>query len=472
MKKIASFLLMICTVFLLQSCDEEIIPIVTPLPNNNIESFERLFDDTKVKTIHIKISLDKWEELDQAMINYYNQFGHYRTDYMVEADLEYTDDKGKVEVDRIGFRTRGNLSRGRIQNDQGIPQVQNFKVSFHEDYNPEYTKRTVFELEEIDLKSNRNSDSTYLTEKYSLDLFSSFGVYAAQTTLAKFKVSIGSNTYDYGVYTVFEPIDDNFIKRRLPKEETSGNLYKVLWQDFGPANLGYPVTHMAIGIKNEAINYRPSYDLKTNKKTEDHTNLYQFIKNINQLEGDAFYMYIEEHFEVDMFLRYLAVGVVLGNPDDYRAMGNNYYLYQNSLTNKWVIIPYDYDHGMGQGWEPFPNWSIGMNIYTWMNLNAQMLNQPNYPHVLVDKLLNKETYQLTYESYLKDLVGNENSLFSTKSFLSIYDDQRLLYDDLIDGSMQDFHFGLRKVENYINQKRLDIFSQLNYYESFPQQRGY
>ena len=473
MKKVVMIGFVFILSFVLASCNLDLGPSSTK--GENFESFERLFDDSKAKTIHVKITEEKWQELDNAMVDYFVRHGHYRTDYMVEADFEFSDDLGTVSIDQIGIRTRGNMSRDRIIDEEGNPQLQSFKLSFHENYDPKNEKRTVFELEEIDLKSNRNWDPTYLTEKFSLDLFSSFGLYAAETTLVKFKISIGEETYDYGIFTAFEPIDDNFIKRRLTKEESQGNLYKSLWQKFGPANLGYPVQNRAIGIKREDINYRPSYDLKTNKVEEDHRNLNTFIKEINQKSGTEFYTYIEENFEVDLFLRYLAVGVLLGNPDDYRAMGNNYYLYQNSSSSKWVLIPYDYDHGMGQGWDGAPvfsNWSIGMNIYRWGNLNAHNLGQPGYPHVLVDKLLSHEPYQLIYEDYLEELVTSEDSLFSTSSFLAIYNQQKDLYDSQIDGSMMGMHFGLRDVENYINQKRLDVLSQLNYYDTHPLERGF
>ena len=473
MRKIANYGLLLMLSLILVACDLNLNP--TGTKGENFETFERLFDDTKAKTINVKITEEKWQELDNAMVDYFVRHGHYRTDYMVEADFEFTDDQGTVSIDQIGFRTRGNMSRDRIIDDEGNPRLQSFKISFHEDYNPKNAKRTVFELEEIDLKSNRNWDPTYLTEKFSLDLFSSFGLYAAKTTLVKLIITIGEETYHYGVYTAFEPIDDNFIKRRLTKEESQGNLYKTLWQNFGPANLGYPVANRAIGIKNEEIDYRPSYDLKTNKVEEDHRNLNAFIKDINEKNGSEFYSYIEQNFEVDMFLRYLAVGVMLGNPDDYRAMGNNYYLYQNSATGKWVVIPYDYDHGMGQGWDGAPvftNWSVGMNIYTWGNLNASILSQPNYPHVLVDKLLSNETYQLTYESYLEELITGDDSLFSKSAFLNLYNQQKDLYDSMIDGSIMGMHFGLREVEKYIEQKRFDVSSQLNYYDLNPSERGF
>jgi hypothetical protein len=473
MKKCATMLMMFVFTVLLVSCDISLGPIAS-VKGQNYESFERLFDDTKVKTLRVIITKEKWDELDNAMIDYFVRHGHYRTDYMVEANLEFTDQEGIVDIERIGFRTRGNMSRDRIQNDEGEPQFQNFKISFHEDYTPEISKRTVFELEEIDLKGNRNYDETYLTEKFSLDLMKSFGVFAAQTTLVKFLITIGDQTYDYGVYTAFEPIDDNFIKRRLTKEASDGHLYKSLWQNFGPANLGYIQNNRAIGIKNEAINYRPTYDLKTRKWEENHTNLREFIDKINGYNNHDFIQYIEENFEVDMFLRYLAVGALLGNPDDYRAMGNNYYLYQNASTQKWMIIPYDYDHGMGQGWNGgglFEDWSVGLDIYDWANVNAHLLGQPNYPHVLVDRILSYETYQLTYESYLAELINPENNYFTQASFMSLYEEQKALYDNLLVNSMiNNLAFGLRNVMTYIDDKTKAIEQQLTFYQTNPDQR--
>ena len=471
MKKLIAVMMIISLLLGLMGCDLTLNPATK---GENIEPFERLFDDTKVKTLRVIITDEKWQELDTAMIDYFVRWGHYRTDYMVEADLEFEDDLGKVLIERIGFRTRGNTSRDRIQNDQGEPQLQHFKLSFHEDYTEKIAKRTAFELEEIDLKFNHNYDETYLTEKFSLDLMNSFGIHAAHTTLVKLFITIGDETFDYGIYTAFEPIDDNFIKRRFSKAESDGNLYKSLWQNFDPANLGPITSQRAIGIKNESTNYRPSYDLKTNKVEEDHRNLEMLIENLNSLSGEALTNYMKENFEIDLFLRYLAVSALLGNPDDYRAMANNYFLYQNSESQKWMVIPYDYDHGMGQGWngdDLFSNWSIGFDIYDWANVNAKLTGNPNYPHILVDHLLSVPEFQVTYEAYLAELIDPANAYFTVDAFMAIYNAQKNLYDGTQLESLLTLPFGLREVVKYIQDKTSDINSQLLYYQSNPTERG-
>jgi spore coat protein H len=133
-------------------------------------------------------------------------------------------------------------------------------------------------MEEIDLKYNRNEDETFITEKYAHDMFREFGVLAQHTTLLKLYVSVGGETHFYGIYTAFEPIDKHFINRRFSGDHAKGNLYKNLWQQFGPATLKNDYHHDAIGIRNVQNNYRPSYDLKTNKSEGNHQALIDFIQ--------------------------------------------------------------------------------------------------------------------------------------------------------------------------------------------------
>jgi hypothetical protein len=410
------------------------------------------------------------------MLDYYQQFGDFRTDYYAMADFLYEDEEGQVLVENVGFRTRGNMSRVRIQNDDGSLNMSNFKVSFHETFDmEEYSAnklRRVFNLEELDMKWNRNYDETYLTEKFSLDLMQDFGVHAATTTLANVYIEIGSTRYYYGVYTLYEPIDEEFLEKRFPGEESGGNLYKSLWQQFGPASLRNDYPSRAIGIKDESINYRPTYDLKTNKSIADHSGLKSFISNVSGLTGTDFDEYITANFDVDRFLKYLAVGVLLGNPDDYRAMGNNYYLYNNPVSGKWTIMPYDYDHGMGQGWDGSPvfyNWTVDHDIYTWGNLNAALQGK-SYANPLSDKILKIDRYQLQYEAYLKELINPSNNYFTYDAFKILYEQQKNLYDEDLNSALMNMNFGERNIQWYITEKSAKVNQQIAYYEANPNAR--
>jgi len=487
MKKISLIVILLSVFFILSGCeyldppvDDPIIPDDPTIKDVNIEAFERLFNDEIEKSITISITEDEWVGLNDAMISYAQKFGgDLRTDYYARANFIYEDENGTVEIGNVGLRTRGNLSRVLIQNQDGGLNMSNFKIKFDEDFDlsslAANKKRTAFELEEIDMKFNRNQDPTYLTEKFSLDLFNDFGVYAAHTTLANLYIKIGDDLHYYGIYTLFEPIDKQFLQRRMTDEEAEGNLYKSLWQQFMPASLQPISNPLEIGMKDVSKNYRPTYDLKTNEKTGNTDDLIEFIYQINNLSDADFLLYINDYFNVDMFLRYLAVGVLLGNPDDYRAMGNNYYIYHNELVNQWTMIPYDYDHGLGQGWEGSPvfsNYTVGADIYEWGNLNQVFLGVEEYPHPLVDRILNISEYQVLYEDYLEELINPENNLFSYDRFLSQYNMQKGLYDEMVADAMLNLRFDLRNVTEYFELKIADIENQIAYYRAHPEMRGY
>jgi spore coat protein H len=477
-------LIFISLVFSLFSCDKPIIdPDVNPdIEPVSIETFDRFFQDSSHQHLTVRISEANWDALDRSMLAYRQAYGNLRDDTYVEADLVYEDDDGTLEISSIGFRTRGNTSRTRIQDDDGNLNMSHFKISFDQtfDYFPGTTShakldnRRVFELEEIDLKYNRNMDPTYLNEKFSLDLFNAFGVYAQKTTLVDFSIEIGGEKTHYGLYTAFEPIDEQFIRRRFDADEAGGNLYKCLWQQYGPATLEDDYPDQAIGIKDVDRNYRPAYDLKTNKKTEDHLPLETFIHLLNHLDGESFHTFIAANFNVDQLLRLLAVGVVLGNPDDYRAMANNYYLYQEATSKRWSMIPYDYDHGLGQGWDGAPvfaNHTIGEDIHDWGKLPNILQNkaEPDV-HPLTDKILSIPTYQIQYENYIEELI-NRDDLFDSASFHELYETQKELYDEGLDTALLDLRFGLRNIEDYIREKRADLYEQLRFYRENPDQRG-
>lgn len=481
MKKYLLILMVLAATLILVACDISVIPPTLPdepidPTENTIESFERLFNDEVAKTITVKITKKEWDALDQSMLDYAEKYnGDLRNNVYVRADMVFSDDQGEIVVEDVGFRTRGNLSRVRIQNDDGTLNMSHFKISFQENFGiqADHRKRHVFELSEIDLKWNRNGDPTYLNEKFSFEMFNAFNIMSQRTTLAKFYIELDDTTHFYGLYTIFEPIDQYFLTRRLDEEARQGDLYRALWQQQGPATLSYPLPANAVGVRSIANNYRPSYDLKTNRQGNEHQTLLSFVENINAYQGEQFRTFIREHMEVEDFLRFLAVGVVLGNPDDYRAMGNNYFLYHNPKTNKWSMIPYDYDHGLGQGWyesSVYPYYSVGSDIYTWFNLANHINPGHNYIHPLVDKILSIPEYQLFYEAFLEELVTNE-LLFSYSHFYPIYEQQKNLYDLDLEDAMFPLRFGLRNIEYYITQKQSDVLNQLAYYQKNPDQRG-
>jgi len=360
------FLSIFITFLLLVSligCDVELTPSNIPTDTViNDESllndplYDRFFNQDSKKRIVIEVTQTNFDFLDEKMTEYYQRFGTYRDDTYISANVIYEDDLGVKSLDNIGFRTRGNLSRSPLYDEAGNVSLNHFKLKFNETFVGSNSPGFLFGLEELDLKYNRNNDPTYLNELGPLMLYESMGVLSQKATLVHVSLKIDNTLYPIGVMTAFEPVDEWFIQRRFENEDASGDLYKSLWQQYGPATLK-PLLNESYGIKDVSMNYRPAYDLKTNKNTSNHQALLNLVEVLNHPDKSFVEEGINILFDTDYLARYFAISLMIGNPDDFRSMGNNYYLYFAPKSEKYYFIPYDLDHSLGSGWGGEPTFT-------------------------------------------------------------------------------------------------------------------
>lgn len=434
-------------------------------------SYDTLFDNTVLHHFKIVISQEEWDGLSEDMLDMQDVDDRMRTGNYRKADLYYKDMNGDVILGEVGVRTKGNTSRVLPETSEGLHRF-NFKLKFDEVFDlvegsDEYEtrmNRMLGEVTELNFKANDGADSTNIREIYSYELINKYEIYAPKASLATLTIVIEGVEHNFGIVKFIESVDKNFLTKRFGKENNDGNLYKCLWQNYGPASL-MPVTReISIGLKEWSENYRPTYDLKTNKTENNYKDLLEFINNINTLENGEFKNYIKEHFAVDRFIKSQALDVLLGNIDGYRSMGNNYYLYFNEDgIIEW--IPFDYDNILGAGWDGEPYWSYEgiatADIYKWNNLNASMYD-PNTTHPLIDKILAIDEYRKEYEDCLNFLIDQENGYFSYESFLELYHQLYDLYGSSVDNEMQEGNrWELSNEEWYFKTKIDSVSKQLN-----------
>ena len=163
-----------------------------------------------------------------------------------------------------------------------------------------------------------------------------------------------------------------------------GNLYKCTWG----ADLKYKGS-------NQSYYYGP-YELKTNKSANDYSDLIQFIQTLNSISDADFSCFIEDHFEVELYLKTLAAEMIIGHWDGYAFNKNNYYLYQQPSSGKFVFIEYDMDNTFGIDW-------FGID---WANRNLNNWHSNDRP--LVERLLSYPFYNDLFNSYLSQILNNLN----------------------------------------------------------------
>lgn len=339
----------------------------TRVASNASDQSWKVFDDTAVGEVQILI--------DPASLDYILNFENSKSDSLFRATFIFRnavipDDT----LDNIGFRLRGNTSRGS--------QKKSFKI----DINHFVAGRQFYDLEKLNLNGEHN-DPSIVRSKLCWDLFNSQGIPASRANYVKLFIN---NEYR-GLYLNVEHIDDEFIQKRFGNQD--GNLYKCLY----PADLDFLGSNPEFYKKYQEN--RRVYDLKTNRSEDDYSDLAQFIDVLNNTPQSLFKQEFEKIFNVHTFIKWLAVNVIVGSWDDYWYLKNNYYLYHNTATDKFEFIPYDYDNTYGVDWVG-GDWGK-RDVYNWGNSREK--------RPLVTKILNVPEYRAAYTRHIYHLIQNEFS---------------------------------------------------------------
>ena len=288
------------------------------------------------------------------------------SDYHYPATFYYISPSYSETIALVGFRVRGNTSRDADK--------KSFKVSFNE-----YDLGQKFKgIEKMNLIGQHN-DPSELRYWLSLKTLSDNGLICSRVSFVKLFI----NEEYKGLYLNVEHIDDEFLQKRFINDD-GGNLYKCFWgSDFtysgsNPAAYG-------------------SYELKTNEVQNDYSGLIQFLEGLNTVSDAEFPCFIEENFEVDLYLKTLAAEVVIGHWDGHAYNKNNFYLYQKPSDGKFVFIEYDMDNTFGIDWFGI-DWST-RSVNNWHNSNRP----------LVERILAIPYYKDQYNMYVEEVLTYFNS---------------------------------------------------------------
>ncbi len=335
------------------------------------EDYDIFFAPTTKIDIELTVTQD-----NLSLVQEYGLSDDERTEIYLPASIliqvtadDYRRDYYFAEV---GVRMKGNTSREDFVDDGHIYALTHYKVAFDEFVEDQ----RFLGMEKFDLKWNRNLDHTNMRLPYAYKMFQHFIGMASGATLASFDItqtgSNGTNTTHMGVYNVIEAIDKRLIKRFYDGDDDEGNLYKVTYNNRGPADflMSGAVTQSGstysaipggkIGIEDNAVYYTPTYDLKTNKKSPDYSDMATLIGRINSTtdyDSSTMADILDQLIDLDRFLLLEAVAYFMGNPDDLRNDYNNAYVYFVPSSGQAVFMPYDFDRafGVNGNWDPTGN---------------------------------------------------------------------------------------------------------------------
>jgi hypothetical protein len=136
-----------------------------------------------------------------------------------------------------------------------------------------------------------------------------------------------------GLYLLVEQVDKRFLKRVYGSSK--GLLVK-------PSTFG---AFRYFG--DDVAKYEAAYFPKTDPTPEQWQRLIAFARLIHVADDDAFESEISEFLDMDEFLSFLAVNVILSNLDSFLGGSQNYYAYLDATSNKFQLLPWDLDISFG-----------------------------------------------------------------------------------------------------------------------------
>lgn len=256
-------------------------------------------------------------------------------DFQVFLDDPQTDETRPVTVrwknsvidethQNVAFRVRGNTSRNAAR--------KSWKLDFRRNVDG----RDFHGLEEVNLNGG-NNDPSLIRTILAWEIVRVMGISGSRTHL----VALYINGTFWSIQTHVEHIDEEFVENYFTDKD--GNLYKCLYQgaqaDLSFVN-GEDYTNYAGGEVYRETN-------NNNDPNRDYSDIADFVRLINFSSDAELLESLEHSFDIDTFLRSLAVDVGVGSWDDYWYGSNNYYLYFNRISDRFQWIPYDYDNSFG-----------------------------------------------------------------------------------------------------------------------------
>ncbi|KAG4087735.1 coth protein-domain-containing protein [Neocallimastix lanati (nom. inval.)] len=344
-----------------------------------------VFDINNVNTFYLTVE-------NATQLELMNQFPHHDIKIRFTGDFYSTHKYIPLSEEDWQISITGNYSR--------MFTKQSFKISYKGEEDPK------FELKKFKLKGFPN-DATMLREPISVELLKKVGIPTYRGAFSRLYIN---NDY-YGLYYYEDTMEKVYIKNLFHskgKKSNIGPLFQAIpYMGNYNASLNY--------IDDQALSYpnwNQTWDCKINgteygSKEESFTSLINFMKKLNQtdfttINENELLHSVYDVFELDIFIRLLAMDYLLGRFHGYWRNPSNFLIYYHPPLKRYVIFPVDFTSSLGYKYDK--------NGYTYKTeFNEWRLSEnPNDP--LLNIVMNN--------SYLYDLFTKTVKLIIVNLFNS------------------------------------------------------
>jgi len=372
-------------------------------PLDGYKKFSELFQEGEVQNIRAYCA-------DENQVNaFINDPGDNIDINITGCDLTVISSESEKKFTNVTIELSGQGSRG-------YPK-RPFKIKL-DDKSSDKDNQEIFGRDKFKLR-NCVFDCTYIKNKLAVDLSTSLGLPAGQSSPARFYL----NNYAFGLYDLADVFKKKFLKHNFHYGEDKpkyGVLYKA--KTYQGVSRNYLEQNPDIYPEIYDLTYLP-YDKKDNPYGE----ITEFIDWITNTLPNASDSDVEKYFNVDLLLKDLVVEYLVDHRDGFFIAGNNYFIYK--ADGKYNVWSFDFD----ATFDKFAVYPVTTPWEEYQNIPSLYSNTLTR-NPLVEGILSREKFRNRFVDYLKTTVSevfNAQSLNPRVGYFQEFLKNDMYWDTLV-----------------------------------------
>lgn len=418
-------------------------------------NYSLVFPEDKVQRIDITIDPSNYQAMESNLNSLNMMMGGSNEDPIyVQSTVKFNNNTWT----KVGIRYKGQstLSAPKQAGKHKYP----FRLDFDEfeDQYPEIDDQRFYGFKKL-IFSNNWYDASFIRDKFTGDLFRSVGIPTPRSVFCRVYIDTGSGPVYWGLYTMLEDPTDEMLNTQFA--DGDGNMYK-----------GQSATGADLTTFNQQ-----GYEKKTNEDDNDWSDLQALVSALNAPRNNAeqWRANLESVFNVNLFLKWLAINTAITNFDTYGWVTKNHYFYQDVADNgRMVYLPWDFNlslttdpfgmmgmGGFGGGFGGFFGGGFGTTIPASLSLSEIGNNWPLIRYLMDDPVY-KNIYHYEMREAMSGCFNQSNAIARMTQLHNLVrpyvvgaEGESGVYTFLTNGTTQ-FDQGLNELKTLVSTRHNDV----------------
>jgi len=362
------------------------IPRLYP-PIEGYDKFSQLFQEGEVPVIHVHMTQIDYNTLISLTAN------REGLKFTTEVDLITPYEKYHFTNASLSLSGQGSLTR----------EKKPYKIELSGDKTDEANSK-IFKRTQFKLRSLR-FDTSYIKNKLASEIAESLGLPVTQNIICRLYI----NNKSYGLYELSDFYKKKFIERFFNPETNGeeyvyGSLYKAS-SGLDKCNQNFPV--FLFNEPPEVIQSKFETIVTPTQGYDPYQDVMGLIQWFDKLPLTATKAQIEEHFDLDLFLKYAAIEHLICHWDGHLGNGNNYLVYVEPNNGKYHIFSYDFDMTFGRYCPSLKTNSLGnIDVYVNSVTSDSYDCGPKKLPLSYTKIINNPEIKPIFTDLIKDILEN------------------------------------------------------------------